>query len=432
MVDYVPYLSPRYMRPTHLAPFLDRLDLAARGIPQRVVCHAPPRFAKTESVAHFPAFVAERYPQKTVGYGSYGDRLTRRTSKKARRLLTLAGVQLDSDTMLEARTKQGGGFFATSTTGVLTGFGIDIMIIDDATKNRIEAESPTYRARLEDWYNDVVATRIEPGGSIFYIGTRWREDDLPAYLVKQGFEYICLPAIVSENGVERSLWPERWPLDVLQGRRASIHDYTWQSLYQGNPRPRGTRVFHDAHTYSEAPRVFRTAFGVDLSYAATKTADYSVVVKMRKQGGHFYVVDCFRAQVSAPSFRQTCHEFHVADRSAPWRWYMAGPELGVANFFSDGDEAVPIEAVPARGDKFTRALNYAAAWNAGRVLVPEDAPWLSDFLEEHASFTGSKDKHDDIIDAAVAAFDLLDGGDEFTRDTPMPATRRSEFEPPLL
>jgi predicted phage terminase large subunit-like protein len=65
----------------------------------------------------------------------------------------------------------------------------------------------------------------------------------------------------------------------------------------------------------------------------------------------------------------------------------------------------------AKADKFIRALRYAAAWNAGKVLLPTSAPWLEEFLSEHASFTGVRDKRDDLIDAAVAAFDLLDTGD---------------------
>ena len=55
-----------------------------------------------------------------------------------------------------------------------------------------------------------------------------------------------------------------------------------------------------------------------------------------------------------------------------------------------------------------RAVKYAAAWAAGKILLPESAPWLDAFVSEHLSFTGIKDKHDDIVDAAVAAFDELD------------------------
>lgn len=435
LVDYVPHRTKHYSRPYHLEPLTSALELAASGVPQFVVVHAPPRFAKSETIAHFPAYVAERYPEKTVGYAAYGQRLTVKTSKSARRIMRQAGLELVTDTQLEARLPQGGGFLATTTTGALTGFGIDVMIIDDAVKTRAEAESPTYRARLEDWYNDVVATRIEPGGSVFYVGTRWREDDLPAYLIREhGFRYVCLPALSRDaSGVERSLWPERWPTEVMQEKREKTHDYTWQSLFQGSPRPRGARVFQDAQTYTQAPTVYRGAFGLDLSYAAKKTSDYSVVVDMRRQGEFFYVVNVVRLQVPAPEFKSVCYALHTSHKSARWRWYAAGTETGSADFFRNGAESIPLTTLAPKGDKFARALNYAAAYNSGRVLVPESAPWLSDFLEEHAGFTGTGDKHDDIIDAAVAAFDeLADAGSDFTRAEPMPATRRSEFEPTLL
>jgi predicted phage terminase large subunit-like protein len=100
--------------------------------------------------------------------------------------------------------------------------------------------------------------------------------------------------------------------------------------------------------------------------------------------------------------------------------------MGAASLFTEGDGA-PVHGMLARADKFVRALRYAAAWNAGKVFVPRDAPWLNDFLSEHASFTGVNDKRDDIIDAAVAAFDVLhtDGSTAFAADSSAPAPLRS-------
>lgn len=91
-----------------------------------------------------------------------------------------------------------------------------------------------------------------------------------------------------------------------------------------------------------------------------------------------------------------------------WRWYTSTTEKGVADLFDDGDEAVPVQAVQAKASKLIRAQRYAAAWNAGKVLVPKSAPWLEEFLAQHAAFTGADGGRDDIIDAAVAAFDELE------------------------
>ncbi len=364
----------------------------------------------TETLVHFPAYALRRNPRLTVGYATYGQSLTRSSSKKIRRVAESAGIRLASATIGEWRNSDGGGVLATTVGGPLTGYGINVMLIDDPYKNRIDAESAAYRSRVQDWFNDVVVTRIEPGGSIFLFMTRWHPDDLSGYLIREkGFEYVQLPAItVDGTGQEHSLWPERWPLAEMQGKREATHAYTWESLYQGNPRPRGQRVFGDANVFTTAPIVYRDAFGLDLSYTRKTTSDFSVAIHMRKQGRYFYVTGMVRQQVRAPEFKAVCFALHTAHPSAPWRWYAAGTETGTADFFVLGEDAVPLQVMPPLGDKFTRALSYAAAWNAGLVLVPQGEPWVEEFLAEHASFTGTGDKHDDIIDASVAAFDLLD------------------------
>lgn len=427
LVDYVPYRTPGYLTPYHLAELAEAIELAVRGVPQRIVFGGPPRHGKTELVAHVPAYASDMgHPESTVGLMTYGDRLTRKTSKRARDLMVRSGIELRPNTSLEARTREGGGIMATSTTGALTGFGLHIAFIDDAVKTRAEAESPTYRARLVDWYEDVVSTRIEPGGSIFYVGTRWREDDLAGYLLKKGFRYICCPAISVVNGEERALWPERWPLATMQELRRTKPDYTWQSLYQQNPRPRGERVFDAVHHFTTRPVNYTAAIGADLAYTEKTRADKSVAVLMLRSGNQFYIVDVRIRQVRAPEFQDVCHALHVANPSAPWRWYCSTTEKGVADMFAKpGPHRVPMVGVLAQGDKYQRALEYSAAWNRGDVLVPEAAwpgakAWLDDLIAEHAGFTGAGTEHDDIVDACVAAFDQLNVETQVQEDIPTP------------
>ena len=275
-------------------------------------------------------------------------------------------------------------------------------IVDDPIKNRVEAESATYRSRLGDWFRDVLMTRIEPGGSVFVFMTRWHPDDLIGELVKEGFEYINLKALDDEG---QALWPERWSAEAMRARREDVGEYTWASLYQGEPRARGGRVFGDVHTYEALPATYRGAHGLDVSYSAKTSSDYTVVVRMVRAGDTYFVTDMQRWQLhptaSEPKLKALA-ELHPAEG---WRWYLSGTEQGSAGFLR---KAVPrLKALPAVADKFVRAIKYAAAWNAGRVLVPTSAPWLDAFLSEHAGFTGVNDVHDDIIDAAVSAFDEL-------------------------
>lgn len=415
LVDFVPALTPTYSRPSHLAPLLERFEAAVRGERQRVCCSAPPRHAKTESVLHVPAFALRRHPELVLAYTTYADRLARSKSRRARSIAEAAGVTLaQTRAVNEWRTAQGGGVLAGGVGGPLTGHGVNLMVVDDPIKNRVEAESGVYREKLLDWFRDVATTRVEPGGSIFVFMTRWHPDDLIGTLTAEGFEYLNLPAI---DDAGNALWPGRWPVEELDLRRREVGEYTWASLYQGQPRARGGRVFGDAHVYEARPTSYRSSFGLDLSYAAKVSSDYSVAVKMARAGGKFYVLDCVRRQVSAADWRAECARLGRAEPTASWRWYASGTEQGVATFFRE--QLTQLKALPPKGDKFVRAIEYAAAWNRGDVLVPRHAPWLDIFVAEHAGFTGVNDRRDDIIDAAVAAFDELSAGPVIV-DTELP------------
>ncbi|HEY1086375.1 MAG TPA: phage terminase large subunit, partial [Archangium sp.] len=362
---------------------------------------------------------------------TYGDRLSRKGSRRARAIVREAGITVKGS-VNEWETEEGGGLLAGGVGGPLTGYGVDIAIVDDPVKNRAEAESATIRASRLDWMNDVLKTRIEPGGSVFVFMTRWHPNDLIGELVDEGFDYINLAALGrmvdgqwvpdAENG--ESLWPERWSTDALKKRFEEVGDFTAASLYQGQPRARGDRVFGDAHVWSQLPLAYRAAGGVDTAYSEKKTADYSAVVKMLRQGDTYYVTDAARVREPAPLFQQRLRVMHDAEPTMRWCWYVATSELGAAAFFAAGQYKVPMRGEVAKADKFIRAMRYAAAWNAGKVLVPQSAPWLNDFLAEHAGFTGVNDKRDDYIDAAVAAFDELNSsaGTGHAVSVPIPAS----------
>lgn len=433
LMTFIPTVSRKYQPPTHLKPLLDRFEFAVKGIPQFVCCDAPPRHAKTESVLHVPAFALRQRPDLTFSYSTYADALSRSKSRKARRLALNVGVKLDKTAVGEWRTPEGGGLIAGGVGGPLVGHGVNIGIVDDPIKLREQADSPAYRERLIEFITDVLTTRIEPGGSIFVFMTRWDPNDLIGTLVADfGYEHIHLPAIRTDSdGTEHALWPERWPLEALQKKRSKAGEYTWQSIYMGNPRSRGAPVFDLAKlkSYRELPVVFRTAIGIDIAYTKKTSADWSVLVKMVACNGEYYVVDVIRRRVTAPVFQETCHVVAGQNPNATWRWYYAaGLEKAAGEFFDTGPNAVPIQPTQTTADKFTRSLKFAAAWAGGHVHVPENAPWLADWRKEHENFTGLDDPRDDQVDATVAAFDELDVGDVRVHSDVTAATRRGAFE----
>lgn len=424
LMDFVPWSTrtwPKpYTKPLHLKDLVDELQLIATGEVVHLVAAAPPQHAKTETVVRAIAWLLWLNPALTISYSSYSARRSRSISRKVRDLVEQLGVRLRSRLLDEWRTEQGGGMLAAGVRGPLTGYAVDVAFVDDPYKNRKDAESAAYNEALWDWVQDVLLTRGHAKTSYIIFATRWTPRDLSGELLREGgWKWLNLPA-VSKSG--EPLWRARWSKEQLEARKQKLmrrSAYTWDSLWMGNPRPRGATVFTgEPGTYTELPKVYRAAFGTDLAYSVKTSADSSAVVKLlMDRAGLIYVAHVAVMQVQPRRFKRVCRRLHRKEPGAPWLWYTSTTETGTADLFNEKPFAVPLEARIAsqHGDKRTRALPFADAWNAGRVLVPKKAPWLDDFLTNIFDFTGADGGTDDDVDAAVAAYDLL-AGDEADAD----------------
>lgn len=401
---FIEGLSDGYKRPAHLAELMSRLE-GAHGGKERFCFSVPPRHGKSETLLHFVAMTLANDPTIKIGYCSHTHSFAVKQSKRARMLARKAGVEVpfQSGRMDDWQTTDGGGLVARGVGGELTGRGFDILIVDDPIKSRAVAESSTQRESVYDWFTSDAFTRLTPGGSIIVVHTRWHPGDLVGRLIDDGWDFVNLKAIDDEG---RALWPDGgWTKEVLEERRSNVGEYNWASLYQGEPRPKGGQVFGEPTFYDRLPTAhFQCAYGLDLAYTRKTNADYSVCVKLIKHEGLVYVADVVRKQVDAPSFALT---LKAMASGTPGRmvWHASGTERGAAQFLQQ--KIRQLEVVNATGDKFVRAQPVAAAWNDGRVLVPESAPWLDVFLGEMADFTGLDDAHDDQVDALASGFAAL-------------------------
>jgi predicted phage terminase large subunit-like protein len=397
------------LAPRHLAPLVALLE-RARHEPVRAVVSAPPQHGKSETIMHALAWHLAQDPTRTHAYVTYAGNFATDQSRRIRSVTDSAGVEMSDQAALRRwRTARGGGLIAEGVNGQLTGKSVDgIFVIDDPYKDRVEAESALKRERVWQFFTDVAKTRLNPAASVIVVHTRWHEDDLAGRLAKQhGWERVNLQAVSPEGA---PLWPERYTAHWLKEQREALGEYSWSSLYMGEPRPRGGAVFRDVRLYDPQTHVvrshvWRVAIGVDLAYTARAKADYSTAVVLAADGqGVCYVLDVIRAQVEAPVFAQQLaalkHRY-----SAPMLWYAAGTEQGVAQFIRNQGVAIDVQA--PRGDKFVRSMPVAAAWNASRISVPSNTAWSNAFVEEILAFTGVGDVHDDQVDALAAAYDQL-------------------------
>jgi len=454
LLDYIPRVSPRWVAPLWLKPYTDIFERALRE-PVRAVIAAPPQHGKTETTVHglTRAFLVK--PHGRSAYATYNTKRVARVEAKARLIAEREGMPLRFRQDVWTDTATGGALLWASRKGGLTGEPIDTLaIVDDILKDRQEADSASVRSACSDWFDDVLEPRCHPTASIIVMATRWHPDDLSGVLIKRGWEYLNLKALadgptdaegfVIDDPLGRRLGeplcPERKSRAALLEKQKT-NAYSFVSLYQGEPRPRGGTVFGDPVYYDELPhRGYRVAYGVDFAYSKRTHADWSVCLELWREDPQptrgeaqpkpiFYVVGVDRKQVKANDFRLVLHARQSA-RRGPMRWYAAGPEMGIGDLISEQVRGLDVR--PASADKFVRAQPVALAWNEGRIRVPsrrafareevlgagsvdedgDDAlpEWRDLLLDEVAGFTGVNDSHDDQVDALAAAFDVIDGG----------------------
>jgi phage terminase large subunit-like protein len=419
-------VSPQLYRPEHFACYAGRIETGVGG-GHRLVFAAPPQHGKTQVTLHGLAWLILHYPGRRHAYVTYSQTRARNVARVVRIILAHAGVVVGG-ALDVLKLPHGGQCLFTSIDGGITGEPVDgVAIIDDPYKNIREASSATRRSIVEDTYRQAIETRVHPGGSIFVLATRWHPQDLSGTLIGEGWEYINLPAIAENdtdpNGraIGEPLFPRLWPIEALLEKRAKVLEFTWAALYQGRPRPKGGKVFRPPTFYERLPESYTGAYGIDLAYTAKTTADWSICLELRREQRHgqepiYYVVHVDRAQVEPNDFALTLRGRHVRHKSFPMYWRASGTERGVASFLTKQGLPMHVKAPP--GDKLVSATEVAAAWNVGRVRVPdpehfpEAESWLYAFLEVVQNFAGQGEEHDDDVDALGNAYACLEGAGE--------------------
>lgn len=434
--DFIVRIEPRHPPPRHLAKVIDAIE-RARLKPVRICISMPPGHAKSITLQRGVAWWLQNTPADTCGYFGYNDDIGCRASNIIRGIAREVGVPFaGANTANEWRLQGGGGLVAGGIGTSLTGRRITgLMVVDDPIKDRKEADSVTSRQDCWDWFASVVLTRLE-GASVIVLHTRWHPDDLIGRLEKLGgWEIINIPALCDkqpdplDRELGEALWPAQYPVPYLKELERTIGEYEFSALFQGCPRPRGAAVFGPPHYYNPAtfsPTGCTAVIGADPAASMRTKADYSVGACLLMKGKYSermtWIRNVIRQQTTVPNFARSLRAFQMSNWLAPVYVESVGGFKSVKQILEELDPKLTVYEAPTLGDKFQRALPLAAAWNDGRVLVPENAPWLKDFLHEFEQFTGVGDAHDDQIDSCSHAFNAIATADP-------PVVRRSVADP---
>jgi predicted phage terminase large subunit-like protein len=417
-------MGDTYESPPHVRAICEHLEaLEAREI-ERLIITMPPRHGKTLHMSQaFPAWYLGHRPSEHVILASYGAELAEQNSRRARGFLTDAQWPFDTELSSESaavgrwHTTAGGGVIAAGVAGALTGFGADLLVVDDPLKDRDEADSETIRERAWRWLVEVALTRLHKDAVVLLGMTRWHEDDLAGRLLNSAgadaWTVLSLPAIAEENDAlgrdeGEALWPDRYDLATLEAQRETMGSRAFAALYQQRPTPDAGGTFQRQWfegRYERLPEGLRTIQAVDSAFKTGVANDYSVISTWTADDRFLYLVDVWRSRVEFPDL------VHAIRRQAE----IHEPQAVLIEDTAAGQSAIqvlqretrfPIVPAPAKGSKVSRAEAVSPLFEAGKVLLPKQSPaWLSDWIEEHVVFPNGR--HDDQVDTTSLALDRL-------------------------
>jgi len=411
----------------HLDLLAERLLDVAQGKLKRLLIQMPPRHGKSEfASAHFPAWYLGTFPDRRVILASYEHDFAASWGAKAKdrfaefgpvlwRLWVKRDKQAADDWQIAGHA---GGMVCAGVGGPITGRGADLLIIDDPVKSAEEADSETYRERAWNWYRATAYTRLEPGGAILLIQTRWHEDDLAGRVLAEAaktgerWEVIKLPALAEEGDIlcraeGEPLWPERYPAQALAEIRESIGPYWWSSLYQQRPAPPEGALFKKDWWRFYADRDRPASFDQmlqswDMAFKDTSASDYVVGQVWGNAGARIYLLDQIRERMDFAKTLQAVQALSARWPQATWK-LVEDKANGPAVISALQMKVRGLYPVKPQGGKLSRAQAILPLVAAGNVWLPspQEQPWVEEFLAEAQSFPVGA--HDDQIDAMSQA-----------------------------
>lgn len=413
----------------HMRSIAYHLELVRTGALKRLVIAMPPRSLKSimASVA-FPAYVHGLDPTKQLICVSYGQELSTKLGNDYRALLSSSwyralfpGTRISKwkDTESEVLLTERGTRVATSIGGALTGRGADIVIIDDPLKPA-DAMSEPKRTAVNEWFGSTLLSRLndKKNGAIVIVTQRVHADDLVGHVLERSgddWTVLSLPAIALADEeipigagktyfrrADEVLHPAREPRELLDRMRRELGSEAFAAQYQQTPVPAGGNLFRREwiRYYDEAPTRDKSTRVIQSWDTASKTEaqnDFSVGTTWAYKEGKYYLLDVIRGKYEFPDLKAKA--LNAARAWKPSRVLIEDAGVGAGLIAELKREGVSAIGVRPENSKLARASVQTAKFEAGQVLLPRRAPWLSDLQAELLAFPAGR--HDDQVDSIV-------------------------------
>ena len=424
---FVTQMWPAFISGKHHQIMAEAFERVATGQLKRLIINMPPRHTKSEFASYLlPAWFLGKYPEKKIIQTAHTAELAVGFGRKVRNLVQSDGygkvfdTKLSSDSKAAGRwnTHLGGDYFAIGVGGAVTGKGADLLIIDDPhSEQEAKQGNPAVFDSVYEWYTSGPRQRLQPGGAIIIVMTRWSKRDLTGQILKNAekdgvneWEVIDFPAILPSG---TPLWPGFWKKEELEALKAELPVAKWEAQYQQNPTSEeGAIVKRDQWQIwekSDPPSCEYVIQSWDTAFEKNNRADYSacttwgVFQHPNKNGDlrpNIILLDAFKQRMEFPELKKKA--FDMWREWNPDTLLVEKRAAGAPLIYEMRKIGIPLsEYTPGKGsDKIARVNAISDLFASGVVWCPETR-WADEVMEEMASFPNGD--HDDLVDSSSQA-----------------------------
>lgn len=427
-MGFVDRVWPEFIGGRHHKIMAKAFERVANGECKRLIINMPPRHTKSEFASYLlPAWFLGKYPNKKVIQSSNTGELAVGFGRKVRNLVDSENyrsifpdlvLQQDSKAAGRWNTSKGGDYFAIGVGGTVTGKGANLLIIDDPHSEQeaaLAASNPDVFDKVTEWYTSGPRQRLQPGGAIVIVMTRWAQRDLTGQVLKaaaarggEQWEVIEFPAIMPSG---LPLWPEFWSLQELEALRQELPNAKWQAQYQQNPVGNESAIvkrdwwkWWDTENPPQCTYILQAW---DTAFEKSQRADYSAgttwgVFINDEDNSTFNIIllDTYKKRVEWVELKK--------DVLAEYREWEPDSILiekkatGAPLIYELRAMGIPVqEYTPSRGqDKIARLNSVSDIIASGKVWLPR-TQWAEELVDEVGSFPSGE--HDDLVDSMTLA-----------------------------
>ena len=422
-LSFVKHMWPDFIEGSHHSTIADKFNRLATGELKRLIINMPPRHTKSEFASFFlPAWMIGKNPKLKIIQATHTAELAVNFGRKAKHLIDSEDYQnifqtrLQEDSKAAGRwnTSDGGEYFAVGVQGAVTGRGADLLIIDDPHSEQ-DVNSPNAFEKAYEWYTSGPRQRLQPGGIIVLVMTRWSTKDLTQKLINaqkeekaDQWEIVEFPAVLP-NG--KPVWPEYWKIEDLDSVKASAGIAKWNAQYMQDPTSEEgaliKREWWKDWEHDEMPKIEHIIQSYDTAYLKKETADYSAITTWgvfrpnEDAPRQLILLDSYKARLEFPELRRVAKEHY--DYWHPETVIIEAKASGLPLMYELRQMGIPaMNYTPSKGqDKIARVNAVSPMFEAGQVWAPLHKQFAQEMVEECAAFPYGD--HDDLVDSMTQA-----------------------------